>query len=307
MEVTMKSRSYIGFGFAAIIALIAVTAFMADQHHTASAADHGALSLSVPGGDCAGTTCTVDQGAAFTLEAQIDTAPAAGYILIQSWIDFGSDLVYKPTDDPNGADELVWDDNGCTVAVRATFEPTAVGHGCTTGIIPPLPVSSFEGTLVSLAFNCSEGESSTEVQLLPTGAPVALTNGTEFKTQDNDSIVPELTNVTINCGAGDGSPEPTDETPEPTDETPEPTDVTPEPTDVTPEPTDTPRPDDLCGDLNKDGSVDSRDSLWVLWFTAGLVSDLDNDGDVNGDGSVTAVDASLILQAEAALIDNPCV
>ncbi len=302
----MKSRNYLGIGIAVIIALLAVTAFMADQHDTASAADHGALSLSVPGGDCSGTTCTVDQGAAFTLEAQIDTAPAAGYILVQSWIDFGSDLVYKPTDDATGADELVWDDNGCTVAVRATFVAAAVGHGCTTGIIPPLPVSNFEGTLVSLAFNCSEGESSTEVQLLPVGAPVALTNGTEFKDPDNASITPKLTNITINCGMGGGSPVPTDETPVPTDDTPVPTDVTPEPTDVTPEPTDTP-PDDLCGDLNKDGSVDSRDALWVLWFTAGLVSDLDNDGDVNGDGSVTAIDASLILQAEAGLIENPCV
>ena len=301
----MKSRSYMGFGFAAIIALIAVTAFMADQHHTASAADHGAMSLSVPGGDCAGTTCTVDQGAAFTLEAQIDTAPAAGYILVQSWIHFGSDLVYKPTADATGGDELVWDDNGCTIAVRATFSATAVGHGCTTGIIPPLPISTFEGTLVSLAFNCSEGESSTEVQLLPVGAPVALTNGSEFKDPDNTSITPKLTNVTINCGAGGGdTPVPT--TP-PVATTPPAATDTPEPTD-TPQPTDTPvPPDELCGDLNKDGGVDSRDALWVLWFTAGLVSELDNDGDVNGDGSVTAVDASLILQAEAGLVETPCV
>ncbi len=297
----MKSRSYMGFGIAVIIALIAVTAFMADQVGTTNAAGAGpAMSLSVADGDCNGTTCTVAPGAAFTVEIAIDAAPDAGYIAVQSWIDFGSDLVYKPSDEPTGSDELVWDDNGCTVAVRAQVGVTAVNHGCLTGIIPPLPVSSFVGTFVRLAFNCSEGDSSTEVQLLPVGDPVALTNGAEFKTPDNTSIEPKTTNVTVNCGAAEPTTPPVATTPPPATTPPAATD--------TPQPTDTPvPPDELCGDLNTDGGVDSRDALWVLWFTAGLISELDNDGDVNGDGSVTAVDASLILQAEAGLVETPCV
>lgn len=298
----MKSRSYMGFGIAVIIALIAVTAFMADQTGTTNAAGAGpAMSLSVPGGDCDGTTCTVAPGAAFTLEIEIDAAPADGYISSNSWIDFGSDLVYNPTDDSSGSDELVWDDNGCTVAVRFQVVVTAVNHGCLTGIIPPLPVSNFVGTYLSLSFNCSEADSSTEVRIIPELEDPAGTSGAHFVVPDlgADHVLPKLTGLTITCGAGGG------DTPVPT--TP-PVATTPPAATDTPQPTDTPvPPDELCGDLNKDGSVDSRDALWVLWFVAGLVSELDNDGDVNGDGSVTAVDASLILQAEAGLVETPCV
>ncbi len=295
----MKSRSYLGFGLTVIIALIVVTAFMADQNHTASAGGNGAMSLSVPDGDCSGTNCTIAQGAAFTLEIEIDSATAEGYVAVNSWIDFGSDLVYNPTDDPSGSDEIVWDGNGCVVAVRAQVVETAVNHGCLTGIIPPLPVSDFVGTYLRLSFNCSEGESSTDVSIIPELEPPAGTSGAHFVLPNNDHLIPELTGVTINCGAGGG------DTPEPTEETPEPTaGPTDEPTN-TPVPTEP--PDQICGDINGDDIVDSRDALWVLWFTADLVSELEKDGDVNNDGAVTSVDASLILQAEANLLASPCV
>jgi hypothetical protein len=59
------------------------------------------------------------------------------------------------------------------------------------------------------------------------------------------------------------------------------------------------------GDLNGDGSIDSRDALSIDFFTAGLMpapSKLWMAGaDVNCDSAVNTVDASLILQASAGL------
>jgi hypothetical protein len=59
------------------------------------------------------------------------------------------------------------------------------------------------------------------------------------------------------------------------------------------------------GDLNGDGTIDSRDALSIDFFTAGLMpapSKLWMAGaDVNCDSSVNTVDASLILQAGAGL------
>ncbi len=302
----MKSRSYIGFGLAAIIALIAVTAFMADQIQTTNAAGGGPeMKLTVVG--CEGDTCTVAEGGAFTLTTEIVEGPAGGYILAQTYIVYGPDLVYKPT--ASRADEFVWpecegvtalgvfwtSDGATTTDIDAAV---AVNHGCLTGLIGPQP-STYSGTMIELSFNCSSAASSTEIVLLPVGDDIAGTSGAALKDEGNVEHTPKITNVTVNCGSDGG------DTPVPT--TP-PVATTPPAATDTPEPTDTPvPPDELCGDLNKDGGVDSRDALWVLWFTAGLVSELDNDGDVNGDGSVTAVDASLILQAEAGLVETPCV
>ena len=89
---------------------------------------------------------------------------------------------------------------------------------------------------------------------------------------------------------------------------PPPVETTPPPVTNTPiPPTATTPPTGLCGDVNDDNTIDSRDALWVLWFTAGLVSELENDGDVNGDGNVDSRDAALILQTEAGALASPCV
>jgi hypothetical protein len=69
-------------------------------------------------------------------------------------------------------------------------------------------------------------------------------------------------------------------------------------------PTATPTPPRLCGDLNKDGRVNSLDALLFLQWIAGFIPSLPNAGsaDANGDGRFTSVDVALILQIDARII-----
>lgn len=63
--------------------------------------------------------------------------------------------------------------------------------------------------------------------------------------------------------------------------------------------------DPKTGDLNADGLTDSRDALFIDFFTAGLMPAPSKiwmaGADVNCDSAVNAIDASLILQADAGL------
>ena len=61
-------------------------------------------------------------------------------------------------------------------------------------------------------------------------------------------------------------------------------------------------PPQLCGDVNDDGAVDSRDALLILQFVAGLISSVPDISDLNGDGAIDPVDAALILQVDAGLV-----
>ena len=305
-----RSKKILGFGAVVVIALLAVTLFMADNlTSTTNAAGGGPeMRLTIPGGDCADGTCTVGNGESFTLTVEVVAFPDGGYSLAQSYVDMGSDLVYKPTDAPG--DEFVWTECLTSVALRQNLNDTGWLHGCLTGLLPPLPASEYTGTLIELKVNCSEADSTTEVLLIPSGTPPALTNGAVFSDPGGTQTVPKTSNLTVVCGAGNGVP-PT-MTPEPTEEptagpspTTGPTDVptdTPEATD-TPTPTDTPvPPDQPCGDVDGDGDVTSLDSLFVLWLVADLIDETEKSADVNGDGVVNAVDAALILQKEAGLI-----
>lgn len=80
----------------------------------------------------------------------------------------------------------------------------------------------------------------------------------------------------------------------------------------TPTPTEPPAdppaslPDELLGDANCDGTVNSIDALGILQLDAGLVGSLacQQAADVNSDGSISAVDAALILQFTAGLLGS---
>ena len=82
---------------------------------------------------------------------------------------------------------------------------------------------------------------------------------------------------------------------------------TPAPT-HTPAPTPTPSPTPPLpnGDVSGDGVTNSVDGLFVLQYSAALLSTLPRPGnaDVNLDGNVTSVDATLILQFDARLIPS---
>ncbi len=161
--------------------------------------------LRIRGGDCdeplRPTECSVPLGEKFDLAVEILAAPVEGYILAQSFIDFGLDLLYD-RDAASLSDEMQWPD--CVIGVRAQLGDDLVNHGCITGLFPPLPDSHYVGTFVQLSLTCSSAPSSTETMLLPEGDPLGLTSGTAFRVisvTESVLVVPKISNLTINCVA----------------------------------------------------------------------------------------------------------
>lgn len=142
--------------------------------------------------------CAFASDEEFTLAVEIVAIPAGGYIAAQSFIDYGADLTYEAG---AAGDEIVWPDCDSAVALSAQTGPTLVNHGCLTGLIPPLPVSTYAGNLVELSLTCPSGSSETEVRLLPNGDPIVLTSGATFVGADGvTQFVPEVSDLTIICG-----------------------------------------------------------------------------------------------------------
>ena len=157
------------------------------------------MALTVKGADCDDpfrpTKCNVPTGSPFILSVDVLNAPADGYILLQTFIDYGPLLTYKPA--PSANDEIVWPD--AVISVRAELGPGLVNHGALAGLIPPIPPSFFEGNVVELLMNCTPFPSSNDLELIPAGDPVAETNGTSFQDPDGAVIIPNLGPFTINC------------------------------------------------------------------------------------------------------------
>lgn len=180
------------------------------------------LMLSAPGSDCddsvAPTTCDVPTEAQFTIRVSASTVPPNGYILMQTLVRFGEHLTLKPTEDL--LDEIIWPQCEPLTAVRIQWDqtrpPTADGslvnshevvtHGCISGILPPLPASTYAGALVEFSLTCSQMQSNQVLELLPysepAGSTVAGTNGSLFQSLNGiqvEYIVPKLDSLTINC------------------------------------------------------------------------------------------------------------
>ena len=155
--------------------------------------------LNIKGGDCDDairpTSCNVRLGSTFTLSVDGIGVPAAGYILMQTFIDFGANLVYKPSEAP--AEEIRWPD--CNGAILSQLSATTVSHGCLSGDSDPLPVSNYRGNLVELLFTCPPTATSDELQLLPFEGPVAETFGSLFIKPNLTRVVPMLNALTVNC------------------------------------------------------------------------------------------------------------
>ena len=181
------------------------------------------------------------------------------------------DLIYKPSapfDSPNSTNEFgvknpdnnegtpqpvtpYWPQLSVPLALRGipgfpiTQPPGTAQHSGLTGFIPPLPPSFHIGRLVLLEFNCSAEASSTLVQLLSHGDPLAGTSGAAFAASDVPAIqIPAKTNsITVECQP----PPPATDTPVATD--------TPTAT-STPTPTSTPPPGAIMS-LDAIGDPDS--------------------------------------------------
>ena len=148
--------------------------------------------INVIGGNCdppvRPTACAVPLDAKFTLSVQALEFPPGGYAGVQSFLDFGADLVYNPTDNP--ADELTWPD--CEEAVvRAEVFGKGWVHACLSGLLVPLPASTYAGNIIDLSLSCSSEPSTSVVKLLPFGNAQAKTNGAVFVLPDGVLVIPK--------------------------------------------------------------------------------------------------------------------
>ena len=209
------------------------------------------MSLSVPAGatSCGGGSCDVDSGVPFTLAVSVVAGPAAGYVLVQTYIDYGvfdptasedsagantcsdsmdngdgdgedrfdsdcatANLAYKPA--AQLSDEIVWPDLGTeppTPPIVMTEDGVGLlGFGGLTGLTPPLPISTFVGSVVEVQLTCASGGVQTVIDLLPYNDPIAKTKGALFLEQDGTKVVPKVDSLTINCVEADKLPEPGD-------------------------------------------------------------------------------------------------
>lgn len=189
----------------------------------------------VSGGSCTGSDCFVDAGSTFTLGVEVLRAPASGYVLMQTFIDFG---VYNPTasedgaganscsdGDDNGsddgadrfdsdcatvaltylpepavADEVLWADAAEGVTLREARGVGLIQHGSLTGLIPPLPVSDATGLMVQVRMSCPARAVTVPISLLVSGDPVAGTSGSLFVGADGATqIIPFVSPITLHC------------------------------------------------------------------------------------------------------------
>lgn len=177
--------------------------------------------MNVSGGVCndptVPTTCDVPLNSTFSLSVDTLTPPTKGYVLAQTFVDFGTDLTYKPTE--KAIEEVVWPDCDPEIVVRQQVDQTqgpptppppywrnsnrVVSHGCVTGVVPPLAESDHAGGLVEFDLTCSADISSTQLSLLPYDdsafGSVQGTNGAAFVLQDDTLVVPNVSDLTINC------------------------------------------------------------------------------------------------------------
>ena len=161
------------------------------------------MRLNVTGGNCdhpaEPSICHVPFSGSFLLSVEVVTAPEAGYILAQTFVDYGSKLAYKPA--ASAADEIIWPDLADGTAVRSETGPGLVNHGGLTGLTPPLPASHFEGAIVRLEMNCSAEASSNKVLLLAADEKEVGTKGSLFVLPDATEVVPAVSGLTVACVA----------------------------------------------------------------------------------------------------------
>ena len=170
--------------------------------------------MNITGGVCDDlfqpSTCDVPIGEEFGLSVEAVAVPPEGYTFMQTFVEFGDDLSYKPTD--SALDEITWPD--CSgLAARPQITDDTVGHGCATGILPPVPISHHVGTLVEFTLSCSQEVSSTNVRLLAYDSSflssVGGTSSTVFVLPSADFAIPKLRNLAINCVVPPPTPTPT--------------------------------------------------------------------------------------------------
>ena len=183
------------FGIVSVALLAVIIVFVSQQIDSAQSASTGAaMSMSV-------TSSNVALNGTFDVIVSADTIPAAGYVGIQAWIQYGATglTCNGPTmlwtGSPNGNDGVV-----------ATLLSGNTGTGCSaaglTGLIGPQP-SNLKGDIYSFSFTCTSGDSSHVLVLEPYQGPNAGNGGSGYTDESLNitSAVPGP-DLPINCGAG---------------------------------------------------------------------------------------------------------
>lgn len=168
-----------------------------------------ALVVSGSGVSCDGDTCSVPEGGTFTLAVDAVAPPELGYILIQTYIDYGLDLEYFQT--AEAIEEVIWPDGGGDdITLRGSTAEGTVTHGALTSLLPPQPVSTYTGTIVQMEMGCTDSFSETTIRLVPSGDPQAGTDGALYTYLEGSvdvQVVPKTNAITLICGE---APEPPD-------------------------------------------------------------------------------------------------
>ncbi len=204
-------RAFAAVGVAAIFGALAFLSFTSSgilwHDSGAASANTGGpeMVLNVKGGECDDpvrpTKCDVGFGSPFHIGVHALGIPANGYVLMQTFIDYGSDLVYKPAQPL--LDEMLWPDRQDNTAIIFEPGPGLLYHGALTGIgveLSPFVQSTYVGKLVAVSMNCPDASTTTTVDLLPAGDPVAGTSGSLFVEYDTKvQFIPKVGSLTINC------------------------------------------------------------------------------------------------------------
>lgn len=211
----------------------------------ASSGPEMAITLS-GGGFCTAGQCYAATSSSFTLAVEVVEKPANDYAVIQTYLDYG---VYDPTANEDGAgpdscgdgienglfdgadrldddcvtvalvytpsvepeDEILWEDLNTGVALRFEEGPGLLAHGGMTGLIPPVPISDYEGVIIELHMACPATAAAIPVSLLLYDDPLALNNGSMFGEPDLVTpVIPKLSSITMNCVAPQAHPGDTD-------------------------------------------------------------------------------------------------
>lgn len=186
---------------AAVLALLALAWGLSPERASAQSEAEMVLSIDGDDVDCDSSgTCEVPLGGDFTATVEITMAPPDGYILAQTTIDYGTNVTYNQTEEIT--EELVWPDiGGPEITLRGSTGEGIVNHGGLTGLLPPLPVSTYEGPFVVLSFTCTDEYTLNNLRLLPYEDPVAGTNGAVFTDPDGiRQITPVVNSLVVNCG-----------------------------------------------------------------------------------------------------------
>ena len=204
-------RFLLGLGLLVLAAALYAVAAPHSGQRSAEGASGGAPEMGlrlVSGGACDPqdlTDCTVQTGTQFIVSLDAVTIPAAGYFLAQGWISYGDDLGDQSANGAVKNDSVPWPDcDEATLSVgnrdeEGTSKLDTYTAGCFTGLLPPWPISFYEGPLLTIRLTCPNTPSIHVVDLIPSPVQPAGTSGALFVDGDSIQIVPKVNSLTILC------------------------------------------------------------------------------------------------------------